>query len=69
MERVFNAMETMKLLNISHPTLRKIIRSGQLRAVKVGRGYRVLESAIYDALGGGAEVDGGKVSAAQEQTV
>ena len=53
MERILDFAELMQVLGISHPTARKLIRGGQIKAVRVGRKYRILESAVTDFLRGG----------------
>ena len=60
MERILNFAELLEVLDTSHPTARKLIRTGQIRAVRVGREYRVLESAVVDFLRGGVGVGSGK---------
>lgn len=40
--------DASQMLNVSERTMRRYIKSGKLRAVKVGRGYRIM-LADYDA--------------------
>ena len=45
--------ETCKKLHISKPTLYRLINSGQIKKIKVGRATRILESDVVKAFGGG----------------
>ena len=44
---VLTTDEAMKYLRVSKPTLLKQIRLGKLRATKVGREWRFLQSELY----------------------
>lgn len=44
--------EATKYLKISKPTLLKHVRDGKIKAVKVGRGWRFLQSELYRFLKG-----------------
>jgi len=45
--------EARHILKISRKTLYNLIKSGKLPAVKVGRGWRIMSSAIEKYLNGG----------------
>ncbi len=49
---VFTADEAMRYLKISKPTLLKHIRGKKIKAIKVGRSWRVLQSELYRFLKG-----------------
>lgn len=49
---VFTADEAMKYLKISKPTLLKHIRQKKIKATKVGRSWRFLQSELYRFLMG-----------------
>ena len=49
---VLTTDEAMEYLKVSKPTLLKHIRHGKIKAVKVGRGWRFLQSALYQFLNG-----------------
>jgi excisionase family DNA binding protein len=47
---VYTPQETISLLKISDSTFRRLIRSGVLRAAKIGGQYRVLGKHILEIL-------------------
>ncbi len=49
MERdmVLTTKEAIEFLKISRPTFLKYLRSGRIKAIKAGNGWRVLESELY----------------------
>jgi excisionase family DNA binding protein len=49
---VLTTDEAMEYLKISKPTLLKHIRLGKIKAIKVGRGWRFLQSELYRFLKG-----------------
>jgi excisionase family DNA binding protein len=49
---VLTTDEAIEYLKISKPTFLKYIRLGKIRAVKVGKGWRVLQSELYRFLKG-----------------
>jgi len=51
-DAVFTTGEATQYLKISKPTLLKHIRNGKIKAVKVGREWRFLQSALYQFLEG-----------------
>jgi len=50
---VLTTDEATRYLRISKPTLLKHIRHGKIKAVKVGREWRFLQSELYKFLKGG----------------
>ena len=53
---VLTTEEATEYLKISKPTLLKHVRLGKIKAVKVGRHWRFLQSDLYSFLtGGGGE--------------
>ncbi len=44
---VLTTDEAIKYLRISRPTFLKYIHSGKIRAIKAGKGWRVLQSELY----------------------
>jgi excisionase family DNA binding protein len=49
---VLTTDEAIRYLKISKPTLFKYIRLGSIKAIKVGRNYRLLQSELYRFLKG-----------------
>jgi len=49
---VLTTEEATGYLKISKPTYLKYIRLGRIRAIKAGKGWRVLQSELYRFLGG-----------------
>ena len=68
MEKILNFADLLQVLDTSHPTARRLIRTGQIRAVRVGREYRILESAVSDFLRGGGGGSGTSENKEQAQT-
>jgi excisionase family DNA binding protein len=58
MERnsVFTSDEAIEYLKISKPTFLKYIRLGRIRAIKAGKGWRVLQSELYRFLKGKPDI-------------
>ena len=54
MERdlVLTTREAINFLKISKPTFLKYIRLGKIKAIKAGKGWRVLQSELYRFLKG-----------------
>lgn len=44
MDRIYTVEETAEILQVHIDTVRKYIKSGALRAAKIGKAYRVQES-------------------------
>jgi excisionase family DNA binding protein len=51
-DEVFTTEEAIQYLKISKPTFLKYIRLGRIRAIKAGKGWRVLYSELVRFLGG-----------------
>jgi len=51
-DAVFTTDEAIQYLKISKPTFLKYIRLGRIRAIKAGKGWRVLESELTRFLKG-----------------
>jgi excisionase family DNA binding protein len=49
---VLTTEEAIEYLKISKPTFLKYIRLGKIKAIKAGKGWRVLESELYRFLKG-----------------
>ena len=54
-DSVLTSNEAIQYLRISKPTFLKYIRVGRIRAIKVGKGWRILESELYRFLNGKPE--------------
>ena len=52
---VLTTEEAIEYLKISKPTFLKYIRLGRIRAIKAGKGWRILQSELYRFLKGDAE--------------
>lgn len=51
-DRVFTTDEAIAYLRISKPTFLKYVRTGRIRAIKAGNGYRILQSELLRFLKG-----------------
>lgn len=51
-DQVLTTDEAMEYLKISKPTFLKYIRLGRIKAIKAGKGWRILESELYRFLKG-----------------
>jgi excisionase family DNA binding protein len=51
-DAVFTTEEAVRYLKISKPTLLKHLRLGKIKAIKVGRSWRFLQSELYRFLKG-----------------
>ena len=56
-DSILTTHEASEYLRISKPTFLKLIRVGRLRAIKAGKGYRILQSELYRFLNGKTEFD------------
>ena len=58
MERdlVLTTDQAIEYLRISKPTFLKYIRLGRIRAIKAGKGWRVLQSELYRFLKGKTDI-------------
>jgi len=52
---VLTTEEAIEYLKISKPTFLKYIRLGRIRAIKAGKGWRILQSELYRFLKGEIE--------------
>ncbi|MCJ7782867.1 MAG: helix-turn-helix domain-containing protein [Desulfobacterales bacterium] len=53
---VLTTDEAIEYLKISKPTFLKYIRLGRIKAIKAGKGWRILQSELYRFLKGDEEV-------------
>ncbi len=51
-DSVLTSDEAMEYLRISRPTFLKYIHGGKIRAIKAGKGWRILQSELYRFLKG-----------------
>lgn len=51
-DNVFTTDEAIEYLKISKPTFLKYIRLGRIKAIKAGKGWRILQSELYRFLKG-----------------
>ena len=51
-DEVFTTIEAIRILKISKPTFLKCVQKGQIKAIKIGNGWRVLESELQKVLKG-----------------
>ncbi len=51
-DAVLTTDEAIKYLRISRPTFLKYVHQGQIKAIKAGKGWRVLQSELYRFLKG-----------------
>ena len=54
-DSVLTTDEAIEYLKISKPTFLKYIRVGRIRAIKAGKGWRILQSELYRFLEGKTE--------------
>ena len=54
-DSVLTTDEAIEYLKISKPTFLKYIRVGRIRAIKAGKGWRILQSELYRFLNGKTE--------------
>jgi excisionase family DNA binding protein len=55
-EAVLTTDEAIEYLKISKPTFLKYIRVGRIRAIKAGKGWRILQSELYRFVKGETDV-------------
>lgn len=53
---VLTTDEAIEYLKISKPTFLKYIRLGRIKAIKAGKGWRILQSELYRFLKGEGEI-------------
>ena len=54
-DAVLTTEEAIEYLKISKPTFLKYIRLGRIKAIKAGKGWRILQSELYRFLKGEIE--------------
>jgi excisionase family DNA binding protein len=54
-DSVLTTDEAIEYLKISKPTFLRYIRVGRIRAIKAGKGWRILQSELYRFLNGKTE--------------
>jgi excisionase family DNA binding protein len=54
-DEVLTTDEAIEYLKVSKPTLLKYIRLGRIKAIKAGKGWRILQSELYRFLRGEEE--------------
>jgi excisionase family DNA binding protein len=52
-DTVLTTDQAIEYLKISRPTFLKCIHQGRIKAIKVGNGWRVLQSELYTFMKGG----------------
>jgi len=60
MEKIYTVLEAREYLKVSDSTFRRYIRTGKIKVQKLGRQYRISETAIQeflDAQNGKEELD------------
>jgi excisionase family DNA binding protein len=57
-DRLLTVHEVAAIMRVSNMTVYRLIRAGELRAARVGRGYRIRESEVDAYLDRGAYLDG-----------
>jgi excisionase family DNA binding protein len=55
-DSVLTTDQAIEFLKISRPTYLKYIRFGRIRAIKAGKGWRVLQSELYRFLKGKTDI-------------
>jgi excisionase family DNA binding protein len=58
-DEVLTTDEALEYLKISRPTFLKCVHQGRIKAIKVGSGWRVLKSELYQFLKG-SRISGGQ---------
>ena len=56
-DRLLTVHEVAGIMRVSNMTVYRLIRAGQLKAARVGRGYRIRESEVDAYLDRGAYLD------------
>ena len=56
-DRLLTVHEVAGIMRVSNMTVYRLIRSGELKAARVGRGYRIRESEVDAYLDRGAYLD------------
>lgn len=53
--KVYTTEEALEVLKVTQRTLYRYIKAGQIKAIKLGREYRITEEALKDFLERGTE--------------
>lgn len=53
--KVYTTEEALEVLKVTQRTLYRYIKAGQIKAIKLGREYRITEEALKDFLKRGTE--------------
>lgn len=53
--KVYTTTEALDILKVTQRTLYRYIKAGQIKAIKLGREYRITEEALKDFLERGTE--------------
>lgn len=53
--KVYTTEEALEVLKVTQRTLYRYIKAGQIKAIKLGREYRITEDALKDFLERGTE--------------
>jgi len=56
-DRLLTVHEVAGIMRVSNMTVYRLIRAGELKAARVGRGYRIRESEVDAYLDRGADLD------------
>ena len=56
-DRLLTVHEVAGIMRVSNMTVYRLIRAGELKAARVGRGYRIRESELDAYLDRGADLD------------
>lgn len=59
-ERFLTSVQASQLLGINPDTMRRYLREGKVRALRLGRDWKIPESALSDLARGGRLAKGGK---------
>lgn len=55
--KVYTPLEAAEVLKLTRRTLYSYLKSGQLKATKIGRGWRITQKNLEDFIANGAEVE------------
>lgn len=58
MEKIYTLLEAREYLKVSDATIRRYIRAGRLKSQKLGREYRITETALREFVNEQAEKGG-----------
>lgn len=55
--KIYTVNEALEVLKVTQRTLYRYIKAGQIKAIKLGREYRITEEALKDFLERGTEAN------------